>query len=373
MDDYQTIAYYISDYGYGHVTRSLAIIRRLCDHERIQIIICHAFAFNFINQALSELILAGKVRMRRLENDMGYVLKPHSLQPDRHQLAIKCTRFIHELPLAVKREVSFLRNQHVDLVIGDIPPVPFKAARLVSVPSIGLSNFTWFTAYNSLLPDEVLRPFFDCYKEMDYFFALAGSKEPQWGREANTNVAFFSRPPQMGIVHNIRKSVDPKGNQIVVFFGLGMRINAGNLNAYKLWHSRNCVFLVSENLDIEGETIYKIPGDEAESQNYLAASDLVISKPGWSTVAEAVNAHKPLILVKRNNMPEDEHTIGYLQKHGGCELIRWEQMNKFTITDDLLHQLDKQKNRSMMNSENVLNDLADEIQTILYHKQDGYS
>jgi UDP-N-acetylglucosamine transferase subunit ALG13 len=267
--------------------------------------------------------------------------------------------------LTVQREEKFLTDHHVNLVIGDIPPAPFKAAWALSIPSVGISNFTWYTAYRELLPDADLKPLYDCYTSMDYFFALAGSCERAWGRMGSKSFGFFSRSPHAEVVHKIRKTVNPTGDKTIIFFGLGMKIDAGNLAAYKLWSSRNCVFLVSSNTNIEGDNIYKIPADDTESQNYIAASDIVISKPGWGTVSEAISFNKPLILATRQKMQEDKNTIEYLKNNGGCELVEWEAMKEFEITPNLIERIKKQKQRLGMDSEDVINAVVDEICGIL--------
>ncbi|WP_335699289.1 hypothetical protein [Neobacillus drentensis] len=48
-----TIAYYISDYGYGHASRSIAIIRKLLEESEVKIIVCHSFALSFIKASLN--------------------------------------------------------------------------------------------------------------------------------------------------------------------------------------------------------------------------------------------------------------------------------------------------------------------------------
>jgi UDP-N-acetylglucosamine transferase subunit ALG13 len=361
----KTIAYYLSEYGFGHATRSIAVIRRLCEKNAIRIIVCNAFAYDFLNRSLNDLIAGERVALRKISNDIGYVLQPRSLTPDCDQFKIKYRKFISELPLTVQREEKFLTDHHVNLVIGDIPPAPFKAAWALSISSVGMSNFTWHTAYKDLLPDAELQPLYECYSSMDYFFALAGSKEEAWGKIGNRSFGFFSRSPQSEAVHKIRKTVNPTGDKTIVFFGLGMKIDAGNLAAYKLWSSRNCVFLVSSNTNIKGDNIYKIPADDTESQNYIAASDIVISKPGWGTVSEAVSCNKPLILVTRQKMQEDKNTIEYLKNNGGCELVEWEAMKEFEITADLLERLNKQKQRLGVDSEEVITAIVDEICGVL--------
>ncbi|MFT8311206.1 MAG: glycosyltransferase [Sporolactobacillus sp.] len=314
---------------------------------------------------MNDLIALDRVTLRKISNDIGYVLKPHSLTPDCDPFKINYQKFIGKLPLAIQREEKFLSDHHVNLVIGDIPPAPFKAAQTLSIPSIGISNFTWYTAYKELLPDADLQPLYECYSSMDYFFALAGSKEEAWGKIGNRSFGFFSRSPQVEAVHKIRKTTNPTGDKTIVFFGLGMKIDAGNLAAYNLWSSRNCVFLVSSNTNIEGDNIYKIPADDTESQNYIAASDVIISKPGWGTVSEAVSCNKPLILATRQKMQEDRNTIEYLKNNGGCELVEWDAMNEFEITVDLIERIKKQKQRAGRDSEDVINAVVEEICGIL--------
>ncbi|SFG75584.1 glycosyltransferase [Sporolactobacillus nakayamae] len=341
------------------------MIKRLCEKNEIRIIVCNAFAYDFLNQSLNDLIAAERVTLRKISNDIGYVLQPRSLTPDCDQFKIKYRKFISELPFTVQREEKFLKDHHVDLVIGDIPPAPFKAARAMSIPSVGISNFTWYTAYKDLLPVADLQPVYECYSSMDYFFALAGSSEEAWGRKGNRSFGFFSRNPQDEAVDKIRKALNPTGDKTIVFFGLGMKIDAGNLAAYKLWSSRNCVFLVSSNTNIEGDIIHKIPADDTESQNYIAASDVVISKPGWGTVSEAVSFNKPLILVTRQKMQEDRNTIEYLKTNVGCELVDWESLKEFEVTADVLEKLNKQKQRAGVDSEEVLNVIVEEVCGVL--------
>ncbi|RYL86666.1 glycosyltransferase [Sporolactobacillus sp. THM19-2] len=366
MNHSRIIAYYISNYGFGHATRSVPIIRELCEQPGIKVIICHSFANEFLSHSLHELTCVGKVSIRRVTNDIGYKLKPHSLSLDRDRLRIEYNRYISRLPELIQVETQFLKKNHVELVICDIPPVPFKAAHQLSIPSIGLSNFTWYTAYAQFLTEDIRQPFFDCYHHMDYFLALAGSREPSWGRRGNETFGFFARTPQRETVHRIKAVLNPDGNQTIVFFGLGMKIDVGDLASCKIWDSPNCVFIVSSNTEVDRSNIYKIPYDDTESQNYIAASDLVISKPGWGTIAEAVSFNKPLILITREIMQEDINTIAYLQKRKRCELVDWKDMSEFQITDELRKKIKEQisKDREKC-SEEVVSSIVDEINLIM--------
>jgi hypothetical protein len=64
----------------------------------------------------------------------------------------------------------------------------------------------------------------------------------------------------------------------------------------------------------------------------MASADLILSKPGYSTVVEAVATGTPMVYVRRNNFPDEVILADYLHRYGrGIELAgmdfyagRWE-------------------------------------------------
>lgn len=64
------------------------------------------------------------------------------------------------------------------------------------------------------------------------------------------------------------------------------------------------------------ENVFPIEKNYLESQHYVAASDLVITKAVWSTLSEAIVSNRPLLIIERKNIPEDVTTIDYLKNKG---------------------------------------------------------
>jgi uncharacterized protein (TIGR00661 family) len=321
----KTVAFYISDYGFGHASRSIAIIRKLLNEQDIKVIVCNSFSLNFIKKSLN----SGKVQYRNIRTDVGYFLKEKSIYPDKIRLYQEYRNFLVNWNERVSKEQSFLENNKVDLVLSDISPIPFEASANLGIPSIGISNFTWYTAYQGLINESDLETLKNAYQKMNYFFELPGSQE-EW----NTNskqYGFFSRKIDPHEVQKVKQHLNPKRNFKVVFLGLGMKIDVGPLNEYKIWDSSNCVFIVSSNMDIDRPNVIKIPNDYLESQNYIAASDLVISKAGWGIIGEALTANVPLLIIDRPSMKEDLNTIAYLKKHNLCETINWEKFKTYKV------------------------------------------
>jgi uncharacterized protein (TIGR00661 family) len=335
----KTVAYYISDYGFGHATRSIAIIRELFNRYNgsLKVIICNSYAINFLKDSLVGL----NIEYRKINTDVGYVLKQNSMEINTVGLKTKYFQFIKNWERKLQSEKGFLIDNKIDFVISDISPLPFLPSKELDIPAIGISNFTWYTAYLGLINEKDLTCFRNAYLNMEYFFKLAGSNENDWITVQNESFGFISRNPTIENVAEIVQRVNLKRNKIIVYFGLGMKVDI-NLNELKLWDNESCVFLVSNNVDIELPNVYKIPENYTESQNYIAASDLVISKAGWGTVSEGILNSKPLLILDRNEMNEDKNTISYLQDINHVNTFKWDELSDLVINPSLLEELNRQ-------------------------------
>lgn len=288
----KTIAYYISDYGFGHAARSIAIIRELLEKEpSYRVIICHSFAMDFLRNSLPY----DQVSFRKIATDVGYFLKEGSLEPDKEKLAKEFDRFVEDWEKKILSEVPFFQLAKVDLIITDISPLPLESADRVGIPTIGISNFTWYTAYESLLDQKRLEIWKSSYAKMSYFFLLAGNRESDWPCEKRL-FPFFACKVQEDMVERIIDQVNPTRKKTIIFFGLGMKIEGIEVESLPLWESDNCVFIVSSNVKVDRDNVFSIPIEETESQAYIAASDLVITKAGWGTISEAVVYNVPLLI-----------------------------------------------------------------------------
>jgi len=337
----KTIAYYISEYGYGHATRSTAIIRELLkQNENVKIIICHSFALDFLQESFRH---EHRVAFQEVATDVGYVLKENSLEPDPEVLNNKVSSYVSEFSLKLTQETHFMKEKNVSFVISDISPLGIASAAALNIPSLGLSNFTWYTAYEGLIEERLLTFLHEQYNQITYHFSLVCSNEPHWGIEENQSFGFYSRELDDYEVERIRKEIDPAGKSQIIYFGLGMKVDIGTLSELPIWQSPNCKFIVSSNVDVTHPNVYKIPQDETETQHYVAAADLVLTKAGWGTISEAVCAGVPLLITNRSSMKEDRHTIDYLVRHQLCDLIEWKELENLVLTPSLIETCRQQR------------------------------
>ena len=352
----KTIAYYISDYGYGHATRSTAIIRELLKQkENVKIIICHSFALDFLQQSFRH---EHRVTFREVATDVGYVLKENSLEPDAKVLNANVSSYVSEFPMKLDQETLFMKEKNVSFVISDISPLGIASGAVLGVPSLGLSNFTWYTAYEGLIEERLLTFLHEQYEQMMYHFSLVCSDEPHWGIKENQSFGFYSREIDDSEVRRIRKEIDPAEKGHIIYFSLGMKVDIGTLAELPIWQSPNCKFIVSSNVNVNHPNVYHIPKDAVETQHYVAAADLVLTKAGWGTISEAVCAGVPLLITNRSSMKEDRHTIDYLVHHQLCDLIEWKELESLVVTPLLIEtcrrqQINRYKNEAMHIAEEI--------------------
>ncbi len=355
----KTITFYISDYGYGHATRSVALIRELLrQEEHVRIVVCHSYAIRFLKDSLQD----KRVSFREISTDVGYVLKHESILPDQMRLTKEYLSFIEDWEEKQSRERTFLKDQKVDLVVSDISPLPFPAAYELGIPSVGVSNFTWYTAYQGLVDNQLLDPFYHAYNKMTDFFSLASSQEVKWTESVNT-YGFYSRETDRFEVQRIKSQLNPDGKKTIVFVGIGMKMDTSFLESLPLWESQDCVFVVSSNVDISRENVFKMPIEYLESQNFISASDLVITKAGWGTVSEAVTAKVPLLIIERESMQEDNNTTAYLQDRDLCQTIKWSDFKTLRLNQTTLNLF--KNNPSLRTFRNESSDIARDILALI--------
>ncbi|UJF34329.1 glycosyltransferase [Paenibacillus hexagrammi] len=354
----QTIAYYISDYGYGHATRCIAIIRELIViRPDLRVIVCTSFSMDFIKQSMAPY---SQVQYRNVNNDIGYFLQQGSLEPDITKLKEEYRLYIESVDERVQKEVDFLLELKVELVISDIAPIPFISASSLGIPSVGLSNFTWYTAYRNWLTEYELVFLKNAYSKMDHYLAFGGANEPLWGRLSNDSFQLVSRELDMGEVARIRDEANIEQSKMLVYVGLGMKVNMNIISSWKIWDSTEVAFIVSSSHGFNHPNVTVIPHHYLESQNYVAACDLIITKAGWGTASEAVLANRPLLILKRNDMNEDKNTIRYLKHKRLCSLKDWDDLRVESLTKDQINQIINKYNRD----HTALNDKQSIVQRI---------
>ena len=90
--------------------------------------------------------MRGSIEIQPAETDTG-IAQIDSLRLDEAETARRAHAFYRTFDARVTAEAAFLKALSASVVVGDVPPLAFAAARRVNVTSIAVANFTWDWIY----------------------------------------------------------------------------------------------------------------------------------------------------------------------------------------------------------------------------------
>ncbi|MDD4256003.1 MAG: hypothetical protein PHP59_11600 [Methanofollis sp.] len=319
------IRFYTSDYGYGHAARDIALIRRLHRDLGAEVSVRTEYPAAFMERSLPG------VPVTRGENDIGVVMQNVSVDAAATEERLRA--WIQSWESYVAAEERICREQGVDLIISDIAPQPFLVADDLGIPGIALSNFSWHLIYTHLFgttPEtERIREAYRCatgalvlplHEEMGVF---------RERRETGLLCREVTRNRK-----EMRRRFGLSDDDLLVYLGTGWSVEAFPGGIGELVR-QGATVLVSSNRACGETGVIHIPQDETETQDYIAMCDLVVTKPGYSTVSEAMCARVPMLLYRRERFAEDEFIIDPIEKMGVGRALSWQDFQTREWTDDL--------------------------------------
>lgn len=315
------ISFYVSDHGYGHATRSIALARALVavGDGTVSLEIVNHHAAELLRRSLAPLKSVSIVDRR---TDVGFVCREDRLAFDTGRTALNVWSWISGWKHFVAEEVERLRNRPPDLVMTDVAPQPLLVAEKLGAPSVVLSNFTWVDQYQDHLRPDLVAPLRGSY-------ALAARGHAYAMRTALAGVrnivgaGLVTREPRRSR-EEVRRRLGVGPGERLVHFGLGWSADAAALGAEidaagiptgtRVLVSSNLAALVaSAGL---GGRLLAIPEDDTEAHESIAACDLVIAKAGYGTVSEAIAGRVPILAVAVEGSPESELIAGTIVRLG---------------------------------------------------------
>lgn len=291
--------FYITNHGYGHASRNVAIIRKMfemdeniivhvkTDEERIQ----------FLRRNLKE--LGERIVYYSGYTDVGLILNPDTLQVDAARLEREVRRELGYWDSYIEKETAFLKEYGINGIVSDILPWVLLAARKQGIPSALLCNFTWYEMYKDFLPQELCEKYYEAYCSADKIFLYALGRKMILDFDTNTEQAsMIARKKNLETVGKIRNSY----SHPIVFCSVGKSIEMPE--AYDVSDVK-ATFLATAGVQLKGKNVVQLPADMINTQDYISASDYCIVKSGWSTLGEIFLNRKRAAVIPRGENSED--------------------------------------------------------------------
>jgi len=320
------IAYFITPHGFGHATRAAAVMVALQEIDpTIQFDI-----FTQVPRRIFHDSLVQGFRYYHLCTDIGLV-QTTSLHED---LAATVRRLDTFFPLdhaLITTLAALLRSASCALVLCDIAPMGIVAAKAAGVPSVLIENFTWDWIYHGYMQEEsglarhiaYLRTIF---ATADYHIQTTPVCDPC---SADLTSLPVSRKPQhspqqtrahLGI-HMLAQAVlltmggvpEPYAflSQLQHYRDIAFVVLGAGEGAPLNW--RPSADAVAGNALERRDNVVLLPHRPAfYSPDLIYACDAVVSKIGYSTLAEVYHAGVPLGYIGRPQFRETAVLASYI-------------------------------------------------------------
>ena len=351
------IALYISSHGFGHMTRCLAIIENILNTSNYNLyIVCNKRQNDFARIYLAK--YKDRIIYKDLITDIGLINKENSLEVDKISLEEKLYNFALSWENVVNDEYTFLKNINIKCIVSDISPIGTFVGNKLQLPVILITNFTWVEQYEYIGIDEsIINKYRQAYSYVTKFikYDLCSPINSVNCKDIN-EVGFVCRNIDFNKIEKIKRQY---GKSIMITCGKSVNLNNINIKNFK-----GTIFTTSGiEITFEDEcNVVNLPIDTLYTQNYIAASDMVITKAGWGTIAEGIIGHTNLVLIERPSAKEDSFNIEELKKRNLAISINEEDLLDLDI-EKLREKLKKEIDYDKLNS--YKNDAAKVAEIIL--------
>lgn len=320
------IVFYVSSHGFGHLTRSLAVIEHILLNTLYNIYLCsNTKQIEFAKIYLEN--FDNRVKYSVKQTDIGLINKENSLDVDKIQTEQGVKKLLLHYTEMVRDEINNLGNYSVKLIISDITALAYLVGEQLSEKVIGIGNFLWGDQYLSVgLSSDVIKELNKIYNKGTYFikYDLSLKFNGVPSNRVFESDYLLSRPIEQSRVEEVKKRCyelyKEKTNSCnkaeILYLSLGKSAKLPPI----IISNFEGVVVYTEGVNIDTNhsihekiAFIELPNEIKDSQSYIAASDMVVVKAGWSTTAESLVAHTRLALIERPGVDDDMNTIHTLK------------------------------------------------------------
>jgi hypothetical protein len=289
----------VTSHGFGHAVRSATIaakIKQICPD--IQLILATVAPEWLLKSYIHEDFIYHPCVF-----DVG-VIQSDSLTMDKATTIAKMRHIIARKDEIIAEEVKFIRENRVSLVIADVPALAIAIAHEANVPCWTVSNFAWNFIYRHWGEEfnEIAAWMEDYYRQCDRLFRLPLAESMAVFPNI-TDVGLTGTNPRYSeaeIRDKFQLGASKEKTVLLTFGGLGLEaIPYDNLKRFDNWQ-----FITFDRNAPDLPNLFKVNDRSYRPVDFMHICDLIVSKPGYSTFAEALYLDLPIISLTREDFPE---------------------------------------------------------------------
>lgn len=314
------IAFYVTGHGFGHSTRVLEVLRHLSPDTEIHV-------KTSAPEWLYRLDLERPFHFHELDHDVGCV-QVDSLEVLPRETLLAFDRLWRGRESIIVKELEFLEDNNIDCLIADISPLACVLARRAGLPSVVIANFTWAWIYEPYVQDNP-----DLAHVIDWIREAYADVTLCLRTPLDSDLSVFPRIEDVPLIgrharlegSEVRRRLGVREDRqlVLLTFG-GFQTRALPLDS--LQAVPDTLFITTVSQPQAASNMIQLKPADFRHPDLVAASDLVIAKPGYGIVSECIANGTPLLLVRRKDFREAGILENEIQRLGGGRVMTAEDI-----------------------------------------------
>jgi hypothetical protein len=329
------IVFYVSGHGFGHTSRTIEVIHAvLRARPEAHIVVKTAAPLRMFARTLH-----GRCELVELQCDAGMV-QVDSLRVDAAASLRQAVEFQTRVATLIATEAAYLRESGARVAVADIPPFVAAAARAAGIPSVVIGNFTWDWIYEGYRDEgaiEVARDIRALYRHATVALRLPMSGGFSGLEPITRDIAFIARrskraQDEVRGALGLPPRATGKPLVLISFGGYGVAgldtVALGNLKDYTVATtdspiSDNAIQPAKGLLYISEQHLYD---NGLRYEDLVRGADVVVSKPGYGIISEAIANGAALLYTSRGQFPEYDVLVREMPRYVRVEFIEQEDL-----------------------------------------------
>ena len=244
-------------------------------------------------------------------------------------------RFHQTWEARLSNEVATMQATSPELVIADTPYLAIEAGSRAQIPTVALASFTWDLVLKEYChtTDHSHQQLIQCIRESYAKADMALRITPAPKINAFSNISDIGpiASPASPERDRLASALALAPNERTVLVGFG-GIPLTSLPLEQIEQLRYYRFLFDGPVPPGYSRIHSTTTLPFSFKTLIASVDIIMTKPGYGTIVEAVALQQPVVYVRRYNFADEPPLVDYLYRYGrGIELSlgdftqgRWE-------------------------------------------------
>jgi hypothetical protein len=304
----------ISAHGFGHAAQVVPVLNALGRIiPDLRVLLRTTVPASFFDNRL-----AIPWEISAVQQDVGCI-QNGPLTIDMQATWLEHERFHATWSERIQTEVEAMRAARPDVVLADTPYLAVVAGAEAAIPTVALVNLTWdlilseFPAPPPIDRRLLLRSIGQAYARADLALRMTPApKMENFGRIIDIGPI---AEPALPAREQLAKILGLAPGERTVLVGFG-GIPLPSLPFTELERLTGYRFLIDGPTPPESTRFVSIQSLPFSFKTVLASVDIVMTKPGYGTLVEAVALQRPLVYVRRFNFADERSLVDYLHRYG---------------------------------------------------------